>query len=202
MLALTSSTETPYHRWPAGPKLAAVSVAVFVLYLVDSPAPLALALLAVILAYLAAGRGFLAEGLRQLRPLWVFVAVVLVWHGLAGDPVTGLAVSLRLAAAVGLANLVTMTTRLDDLTEVALRLLAPLRHLGIRTAPIGFAMALVIRFTPVLFAKAGTLIDAWRARSPRRPGWQVVMPIALLAIDDAEHVAEALRARGGLDTEP
>ena len=83
-----------------------------------------------------------------------------------------------------------------------LRLLAPLRHLGIRTAPIGFAMALVIRFTPVLFAKAGTLIDAWRARSPRRPGWQVVMPIALLAIDDAEHVAEALRARGGLDTEP
>lgn len=202
MLALTSSTETPYHRWPAGPKLAAVSVAVFVLYLVDLPVLLALALLAVILAYLAAGRGFLAEGLRQLRPLWVFVAVVLVWHGLAGDPLTGLAVSLRLAAAVGLANLVTMTTRLDDLTEVVLRLLAPLRHLGIRTAPIGFAMALVIRFTPVLFAKAGTLIDAWRARSPRRPGWQVVMPIALLAIDDAEHVAEALRARGGLDTEP
>lgn len=202
MLALTSSTETPYHRWPAGPKLAAVSVAVFVLYLVDSPVLLALALLAVILAYLAAGRGFLAEGLRQLRPLWVFVAVVLVWHGLAGDPLTGLTVSLRLAAAVGLANLVTMTTRLDDLTEVVLRLLAPLRHLGIRTAPIGFAMALVIRFTPVLFAKAGTLIDAWRARSPRRPGWQVVMPIALLAIDDAEHVAEALRARGGLDTEP
>lgn len=202
MLALTSSTETPYHRWPAGPKLAAVSVAVFVLYLVQAPALLALALVAVILAYLAAGRGFLAEGLRQLRPLWVFVAVVLVWHGLAGDPLTGLAVSLRLAAAVGLANLVTMTTRLDDLTEVVLRLLAPLRHLGIRTAPIGFAMALVIRFTPVLFAKAGTLIDAWRARSPRRPGWQVVMPIALLAIDDAEHVAEALRARGGLDTEP
>lgn len=202
MLALTSSTETPYHRWPAGPKLAAVSVAVFVLYLVQAPALLALALLAVILAYLAAGRGFLAEGLRQLRPLWVFVAVVLVWHGLAGDPLTGLAVSLRLAAAVGLANLVTMTTRLDDLTEVVLRLLAPLRQLGIRTAPIGFAMALVIRFTPVLFAKAGTLVDAWRARSPRRPGWQVVMPIALLAIDDAEHVAEALRARGGLDTEP
>jgi biotin transport system permease protein len=111
-------------------------------------------------------------------------------------------VSLRLAAAVGLANLVTMTTRLDDRTDVVLRLLSPLGRLGIRTAPIGFAMALVIRFTPVLFAKAGTLVDAWRARSPRRPGWQILMPITLLAIDDAEHVAEALRARGGLDTEP
>jgi len=202
MLALTSSTETRYHRWPAGPKLAAVSLAVFLLYLVNAPALLALALAAVILAYLAAGRGFLAEGLRRLRPLWVFVAVVLAWHGVAGAPMTGVAVSLRLAAAVGLANLVTMTTRLDDLTDVVLRLLSPLGRLGIRTAPIGFAMALVIRFTPVLFAKAGTLVDAWRARSPRRPGWQILMPITLLAIDDAEHVAEALRARGGLDTEP
>ena len=202
MLALTSSTETPYHRWPAGLKLAMVSATVFLLYLVERPAVLALALGAVILAYLAAGRGFLAEGLRQLRPLWVFVAVVLVWHALAGDIRTGLAVSLRLAAAVGLANLVTMTTRLDDLTEIVMRLLSPLRHLGIRTAPIGFAMALVVRFTPVLFAKAATLVDAWRARSPRRPGWQILMPVTLLAIDDAEHVAEALRARGGLDTDP
>ena len=44
--------------------------------------------------------------------------------------------------------------------------------------------------------------STWRARSPRRPGWQILMPVTLLAIDDAEHVAEALRARGGLDTDP
>ena len=201
MLALTSSIETPYHRLPGGAKLAAVSVGVFALYLVEQPAVLAAALAAVLLAYLIAGRSFLAEGLRRLRPLWVFVAVVLLWHGIAGDPVTGVAVSLRLAAAVGLANLVTMTTRLDDLADIVLRLLSPLRHLGIRTAPIGFAMALAVRFTPVLFGKAGTLVESWRSRSPRRPGWRILMPITLLAIDDAEQVAEALRARGGLDTD-
>ena len=97
--------------------------------------------------------------------------------------------------------LVTMTTRFDDMVEVVLWLLSPLRRLGIRTAPIGFAIVLVVRFIPVLLAKARSLIEAWRARSPRRAGWQVALPIALVAIDDAEHVAEALRARGGFDTE-
>jgi len=35
------------------------------------------------------------------------------------------------------------------------------------------------------------------ARSRRRPGWQLVLPLSLAALDDADHVAEALRARGG-----
>ncbi|TCS53962.1 biotin transport system permease protein [Primorskyibacter sedentarius] len=202
MLALTSSTETIYHRWRASAKLAAVSVGVFALYLIDSPALLSLAVAGVALAYLVGGWQFLVEGVRFLRPLWFFVAIVLVWHVVAGDPLTGLAVALRLVAAVGLANLVTMTTRLDDLVELVLWILSPLEKLGIRTAPIGYAMALVVRFTPVLFGKAGTLVDSWRARSARRPGWRLVMPITVTAIDDAEQVAEALRARGGFDSDP
>lgn len=202
MLALTSSTKTIYHRWPASLKLALVSGGVFLLYLIEDPALLLAAVAGVSLAYLVVGWRFLKEGVRFLRPLWVFVAIVLIWHLIAGDPVTGLAVALRLVAAVGLANLVTMTTRLDDLTDLVLWLLQPLERLGIRTAPIGYAMALVVRFTPVLLGKAGTLIDSWRARSARRPGWQLVMPITVTAIDDAEQVAEALRARGGFDTQP
>ncbi|PJE28084.1 ABC transporter permease, partial [Pseudooceanicola lipolyticus] len=43
------------------------------------------------------------------------------------------------------------------------------------------------------------LAESWRARSPRRPGLRTILPLAALAIDDAEHVAEALRARGGLE---
>ena len=53
---------------------------------------------------------------------------------------------------------------------------------------------------PWPIARQGSLLsEAWRARSPRRTGWQIVMPLAALAIDDAEHVAEALRARGGVE---
>lgn len=76
-------------------------------------------------------------------------------------------------------------------------LLAPLRRLRINTAPLGCAIGLVIRFFPVLRSRADGLIETWRARSPRRAGWQLAIPITLLAIDDAEKVAEALRAPPG-----
>ena len=45
----------------------------------------------------------------------------------------------------------------------------------------------------------GTALSlAWRARSRRRAGWRVIVPFMVLALDDADHVAEALRARGGI----
>jgi biotin transport system permease protein len=72
-----------------------------------------------------------------------------------------------------------------------------LRRLGLPTQILETAIPLVIRFSPVLIAKAGQLVEAWRARSRRRPGWQLVLPLSLAALDDADHVAEALRARGG-----
>ena len=63
---------------------------------------------------------------------------------------------------------------------------------------MALSVALVIRFTPVLMQKGAALAEAWRARSVKRPGWRIVLPFALLAIDDAEQTAEALRARGGV----
>jgi len=68
----------------------------------------------------------------------------------------------------------------------------------VKTRGIGVAMALVVRFTPVLAVKGRALSLAWRARSRRKVGWRILVPFAVLAIDDAEHVAEALRARGGI----
>lgn len=152
---------------------------------------------AVLVLYAIPGRSFLRQGARMLRPLWIFVAVVMVWHAATGAVEQGVEVSARLLACVGLANLVTMTTRLDDMLAVTERLLAPFGRLGLDVRQLGLAVALVIRFTPVLAEKGGRLAEAWRARSARRPGWRIVAPFALLAIDDAEHVSEALRARGG-----
>ena len=81
------------------------------------------------------------------------------------------------------------------------RLLAPLRRLGIRTGALELAMPLVIRATPALLDKGMNLRDAWRARTHRRPSWRIVLPFTLLAIDDAEHLAEALKARGAMTNE-
>ena len=198
MLTLTSDIPSPYHRLRAGGKLAALCIATVALFWLDTVAGMAAGLAAVAGLYLVPGWRFFRQGLRLLTPVWFFVALVLVWHVVMGQAMAGLVIALRLIAAVALANLVTMTTRFDDLTDVVMWLLTPLRKLGLNTAPLGFAIVLVVRFIPVLLDKAHKLIEAWRARSTRRVGWQIALPITLIAIDDAEHVAEALRARGGM----
>lgn len=196
MLTLTSPVETPLHRLRAGPKLAALAVFTFALFWTHSPALLGLALLLVTGFYLSAGRRFARHGLRMLRPLWPFVAVVALWHLWLDDLATGGVILLRMVTAVAAANLVTMTTRLSDMITVLERMARPLSPV-LPPRRLALALALVIRFIPVLSERAGQLSLAWRARSSRPPRWRLFGPVALAALDDAETVAQALRARGG-----
>jgi len=148
--------------------------------------------------YALPGRRFLSIGLRRVAVLWPFVVLIVLWHFITADLMNGLVIAMRMITAVALANLVTMTTRLSDMMGVVRWLTAPLRVFGVRTERIELAIALVVRFTPVLAAKGQMLAMAWRARAARRVGWRIITPFAVLAIDDAEHVAQALRARGGV----
>ncbi|MFV2052160.1 energy-coupling factor transporter transmembrane component T family protein [Aliiroseovarius sp. YM-037] len=198
MISLTSPIETIFHRVPAGLKLIALCVFTVVIFQMESIGAHLGALGLVVALYLAGGLDFAVAGLRYLRPLWPFMLIIAVWHFVTGTPEAGAQIALRLTAAFGFANLVTMTTRLQDIIAVLRWVLTPLRRLGIKTQAVELAIALVVRFTPELARKGGLLVEAWRSRSPRRPGWRVVAPLALLAIDDADHVADALRARGGV----
>ena len=98
---------------------------------------------------------------------------------------------------MGLANFVTMTTSLSDMLEVFQRLARPMRIFGLSPRLIGLAVALVIRFIPVMLERLTLITQSWSARSPRRPRWRVLVPATLAALEDADRVAEALRARGG-----
>ena len=198
MLTLTSPCETALHRLPAGAKLAALAALTLGLMAQTNLRLIAAAALATAALYLAQGLAFAAHGARMLRPLWPFLLVLAFWHGFSSELARGAGIGLRLLTAVALANLVTMTTRLDDLIAVLERLAQPLARLGLKPRVLALALALAIRFTPVLLEKTGVLMQAWRARSPRRPSWRVVLPVLLIALDDADHVAEALRARAAL----
>ena len=79
------------------------------------------------------------------------------------------------------------------------RVAIPFRWFGLNPKILGVSIAFFIRFLPVLIEKGGFLVESWRSRSTKPAGWRVVVPMALLALDDAETVAEALRARGGVD---
>lgn len=199
MISLSSPVKTRAHGWPAGVKLAALCLASVGLFFVDSLLVQGLIFTAVVVVYALPGGAFFKAGMRQLRVLWPFVLVVAVWHFWTGDMALGLVIVLRLLSAVGLANLVTMTTLLSDMIDVVRVLTRPLTRLGLNTAALEMSMALVIRLTPVLAQKGGYLSQAWRARSSRRPSWRILLPFTVLALDDADHVADALRARGGFN---
>ncbi len=200
MLSLASEFRTPLHEvsvWVKFPALIAATI--LLLWVSDLWVQ---ALIAVILAVVFWGFGaaFGRAGLRALRPIWFFVLVVMIWNGWRGDWGEGALVSLRLVNAFALANLFTMTTRLDDMLILFEGLLRPFERLGLPVRAAALALALAMRFIPVLRARAGVLRESWRARSVRRVNWRIVTPLALLALDDAEQIADALRARGGVVT--
>ncbi len=198
MLTLTCPYDHPLRRVPAGAKLAGLALGTTALFLTSGPWPPLAALAAVAALHLAGDPRTLPFALRRLGPLWPFAAVALVWHLWRGTPVEGLAVVLRMTAAVMAATLVTMTTRLSDMIAVLTRVLSPLRPL-IPPRRLALALALAIRFIPDLMLSAARLREAWAARSPRRPLHRLLPPLTLAAIDTADRAAEALRARGGAD---
>lgn len=197
MLTLTSAVRTPWHGIPAGAKLLALCGVTAVLFTMETPLGLGLMLGGVVALHLPGGRDFLRGAGRALWPVWPFVAVVGLWHLWTESPQAGAVVILRMLTAIAAANLVTMTTRLDDMLAVIERLARPLALVGLRPRVLALAVALTIRFVPVLAARVGRIRDAHRARSARRPGRAILLPVALSVLDDADHVADALRARGG-----
>ena len=196
MLTLTSPVEIWAHRLAAGTKLAALAGATTGLFLLDAPWMLALAGVTAAGLYASGGVGFAKAGVRQLWPLWPFVVLVGLWHLWTGDTAGGAVVLLRMVTAVALANFITMTTRLSDMLAVFERLARPLAPI-LPPRRLALAFALVIRFIPVMLERMALIRQSWSARSPRPPRWRVMVPATLSALDDADRVAEALRARGG-----
>ena len=198
MISLTSPIKTRAHGWPAGAKLGALCLATLVLFQIETLSLHMIAFVATLALYLAPGREFAAAGWRAVKVIWMFVVIIAVWHIVTRTPYEGAVIVLRMVTAVGLANLVTMTTQLSEFIAVIRWLTRPLKRLGLPTEALEIAIALVIRFTPVLVEKGQGLAQAWRARSARRPGWRIIFPFTILALDDADHIADALRARGGI----
>ncbi|ARO14149.1 Cobalt transport protein [Ketogulonicigenium robustum] len=153
----------------------------------------------VVAAHLVCGWRVCRQALRLMRPIWIFVTIILLWQSLSGDVWRGVEIALRIVVLVAAANLVTMTTPLQAMMQAVA---AGLGHIGVPAglrAQMAIAVALVISFVPQISARARHLRLAWRARSTRPAGWRLALPLALSAVDAADQVGEALRARGGVD---
>lgn len=196
MLTLTSSHRTWAHRVRPWVKLGALCLWAVLVLRSDGPV-LWLAVTTVLGLVASAGQGFALEWALMLRPLWPFVVLLALWQVWLGAVSGAVPPILRMGAVVGLANAVTMTTELSGIIALLTRLARPLQRLGLSPRVLALAVALMIRFVPVMLLRHGQITESWRARSPHRPGWRILLPVLLAALDDAERVAEALRARGG-----
>ena len=200
MLTLAAPQKTIFHAISAGQKLLALCVLSTALLQVGSLFVLACLTVTVMTLYLSQGWSFAKFGARMLWPLWPFVAIIALYHGITNDIESGSEIMLRMVIAVALANLVTMTTPLNDVIDVLMRVLRPLNWIGVSTKPIAITMALFIRFIPTLIERGSIMHASLRARSAGKFGWRIIVPLTLSVLNDAEHVATALRARGGVET--
>ena len=199
MLSLSLPRPSWAHRVPAPVKLVLLLVLSVSLFFVTDLFVLGTALAAAIGLTASLGRDVWRQMFRLFLPIVPMILLLMLFHILFGGIEDGAAISFRLLALVCLANFVTMTTALSDMMRILQRLLSPLEGLGVKARTTSVAMALVIRFLPVLLQRSRDLFDAWRARSAKTPRWNLIAPVALSAFDDAERVSDALRARGGLD---
>lgn len=197
MISLYLAQQTWLHRIAAPYKLLALAIIGLVLIPLSNLLIWGAALTLTFALYLSLGKEALAQ-LQSYRPmLWVFAILFTLQWWLASWQ-AGLLLILRMSTLILLANAVTITSTLDDITGAFMWLMQPLRKLGIATEQIAFAMSLCIRFIPILIAIMDALLDAWRLRGGGKQYWRVIAPMVIQSLIFSEHVADAINARGGI----
>jgi biotin transport system permease protein len=201
-LALYVPGPSPLHRTPAGWKLAALAGLSVLLFVVPRLPVAASAMVVVVLLGVAGARMTPRQLLAQLRPVTWWLAGLLVFHLLVTDLATGVLAVLRLAALVLAAAVVTATSRVGELVVVIEWLCAPLRLVGVRPGRIGLAIAMTLRFIPLIAERAARIREAQAARGATRPMFLMLVPLLVQVLQLAHTTAEALDARGADDEPP
>lgn len=197
MLTLHMAKETWLHRVPAWFKLLALSICGSSLLLVEDLGGLAAACALTLIGYGSLGRAAWQHA-KRLRAVVALALAIAVFHVLfLGTPAVGAASALRLVTGITLATMLTLTTRFDELLDVLEKLLDPLQALGVPTARLAIALALVLRFVAVLQERWQRLDDSHRARTGRSGGLRLFAPLTIRALQTAEQVADALTVRLG-----
>ncbi len=196
MISLYLARHTWLHDLPAAWKLLFLALVSLLATPLDSLPLMAGLLVAVLGLYVSLGREALAQ-MGLLRPMLPLLAILVGLHAWMGSLAEGIVMCLRLLAMVLLANAVTMTTRMDDMMDAVEPLLRPLSLLGVSPRAVALAVAMMLRFVPLLFALWEALGESYRARTGRRGGWRLLAPFCIQTLRLSHHAAEALAARGG-----
>jgi biotin transport system permease protein len=164
----------------------------------DQPWQVGIVLAVVLAGYLLAGLGWRTP-IRQVRPLWLLLAVTAGLHLVLGEWQRALVVTGTILVLVLLAALVTLTTRTTALVDVVVAAARPLGRIGVDPDRVGLIVALGIRCVPVVLSLAGDVRDAQRARGLTTSPRAFAVPLVVRALRHADSLGEALVARGADD---
>jgi biotin transport system permease protein len=182
------------HRAPALLKLGVLAAIVTTVALLGSLAWLGVASVLVV-ALFAVARVPFALAWRQVVPiLWVLAFAVPVQVFFGGWEAAAL-MALRLVLAVALAGLYTLTTPVSATLDAMRALLRPFRR-WVDADRVGLALALTIRCVPLLAELVREVLEARKARGAEGSIVALAVPVIVRALRTAEHLGEALTARG------
>lgn len=182
------------HRAPAIVKLGVLAALVTTVALLPSLAWLGAASALVVVLFAVARVPF-AVAWRQIVPiLWVLAFTVPV-QVIFGGWEAAAVMAVRLVLAVAVAALYTLTTPVSATLDAMQALLRPFRR-WIDADRVGLALALTIRCVPLLADLVREVLEARKARGVDGSVLALAVPVIVRALRTAEHLGEALTARG------
>ena len=199
MFTNVSSHKTKLDEVSVQKKLVLSCSAAAILFFIKNPLFMFSIFLVLLLIYfLAGGLKFLGLGLYHLKVTVPFVIILAVWHLYLGYLDKGVTLIFRLISAFLIANLFLLTSKIHDIILSVQKYSFYLKIFRINPHAVSITVGLFIRSIPILNQRAKNLMLAQSARSTKRSFWRISVPLALSILDDADHVSEALRARGGI----
>ena len=137
------------------------------------------------------------EAIRRLLPVMITIAAVAVFSAIFASLDQALVTLLRLTSLTVLAAAMTATVSIAQFMAVITRAAHPLEKLGlVNAADIGLSVGLVIRFIPEILARYQALRDTHHARGIKLRPQNVIVPLIILTLKDADAIADAIDARG------
>lgn len=195
MIGLYHPGRSLLHRMTAGAKVAALLVASLALFFIPSTI-FALATVPVAFAiYLSTGAPFRML-VAQLRGPAVLLAIIFAFHAVFGTLADGVLTVARFATLILLASAVTLSTPISKMSELVEWLLGPLRPIGVNPEKVGLAIALAIRFIPLIAEELRHIREAQAARGLATNPLALIVPLVIRTLKVADELADAIEARG------
>ncbi|UFS58082.1 energy-coupling factor transporter transmembrane component T family protein [Subtercola endophyticus] len=196
MLTLYRPGTSWFYRAPAGPKAFVLLLVVLGVSLLPSTYLSAAIAGGITVAAYVSSRVGVAELARQVVSVRWVILITFAFQVLFLPMEAAIANTTRVVAAIVIAALLVLTTRVAALLDAFERGLRPFARFGVDSARIALVLAVAITTVPVLMRLANGVREAQRARGVR-PGLRAfVIPFLVVSLKHADELGDALTARG------